>query len=169
MSAVRILPGGRERAWHEAYHCASLCIVGLVPRCARTDFPHDGAAGSVDIDWGEGGHRDPAVAKHVLVSTVLGGLTEGDAGWEWDNWPIDARQMAEGAVGDALMVRELLDHFEMDRVDWAHVLWQAEQLGRRQDFRRLVVRIAAELEQIEVLHADDLRALMEPDREAMAA
>lgn len=72
-------------------------------------------------------------------------------------------------MGDALMVRELLDHFELDRVDCAHVLWQAEQLGRRQDFRRLVVRIANELERVEVLTADDLRALMEPAPEAVAS
>jgi hypothetical protein len=84
------------------------------------------------------------------------------------NWPIDAGQMAEGAVGDALMARELLDHFGMDRVDWCHVLWEADRLGRRQDFRRLVVRIADELERVELLCADDLRALMDPDREATA-
>ena len=167
MSAVRTLPGGRERAWHEAYHAAALCVSGLVPKCVRTDFPRDGAAGSVDIDWGEGGHRNPAAAKAVLVSIVLGGTTEGWQGWELGNWPIDARQMAEGAVGDALMVRELLDHFEMDRVDWCHILWKTQRLLRRQDFRRLVVRIASELERVEVLHADDLRNLMEP--EAVAA
>jgi hypothetical protein len=57
----------------------------------------------------------------------------------------------------------------MDRVDWCHVLWQADRLGRRQDFRRLVVRIADELERVELLYADDLRALMDPDREASAA
>ena len=67
------------------------------------------------------------------------------------------------------MARELLEHFGMDRVDWCHVLWQAQQLGRREDFRRLVVRIADELERLELLHADDLRALMDPDREASAA
>jgi hypothetical protein len=167
--SVRVLPGGRERAWHEAYHCAALCIAGLVPKCARTDFPHDGAAGSVDIDWGEGGYRNPAAAKAVLVSIILGGTTEGRQGWEWDNWPIDPRQMAEGAVGDALMARELLDHFEMDQVDWCHVLWQADRLGRRQDFRRLVVRVADALERVELLYADDLRALMDPDGEASAA
>jgi hypothetical protein len=105
----------------------------------------------------------------VLVSIVLGGTTEGHGGWEWDNWPIDARHMAEGAVGDALMARELAEHFEMDRVDWCHVLWQADRLGRRQDFRRLVVRVADELERVELLYADDLRALMDPDREASAA
>ena len=77
--------------------------------------------------------------------------------------------MAEGAGGDALMARELFKHFEMDRVDWCHVLWQADRLGRRQDFRRLVVRIADELEGVEVLDADDLRALMDLDREAAAA
>jgi hypothetical protein len=93
----------------------------------------------------------------VLVAIVLAGTTEGWQGWEWDNWPIDARQMAEGAVGDALTVRELLDHFEMDWVDWCNVLWQADRLGRRQDFRRLVVRIAEELERVELLYADDLR------------
>jgi hypothetical protein len=167
--SVRVLPGGRERARHEAYHCAALCLAGLVPKCARTDFPHAGAAGSVDIDWGEGGQRNPAAAKAVLVAIVLGGTTEGHRGWEWGNWPIDARQMAEGAVGDALMARELAEHFEMDRVDWCHVLWQADRLGRRQDFRRLVVRIADELERVEVLYADDLRTLMEPDWETSAA
>jgi hypothetical protein len=35
---------------------------------------------------------------------------------------------------------------------------------RRQDFRRLVVRITDELERVEVLSADDLKALMEADR-----
>jgi hypothetical protein len=48
-------------------------------------------------------------------------------------------------------------------------LWQADRLGRRQDFRRLVVRVADELERVELLYADDLRALMEPDQEASAA
>ena len=138
-----------------------------MPKCARTDFPGD-AAGSVDVDWGEGGYRNPAVAKAVFVAVVLGGTTEGWHGWEWGNWPIDPREMAERAVGDALMARELIEHFEMDRVDWCQVLWLAEQLGRRQDFRRLVVRIADELERLEVLYADDLRALMEPDREPVA-
>ena len=85
---------------------------------------------------------------------VLGATTEGSAGWEWETWPIDPAKVAEGARGDALMVLELLEHFDMDRVDWCHVLWQAEQLGRRQDFRRLVVRITDELERVEVLYAE---------------
>ena len=146
---------------HEAYHCAGLCIAGLVPKCARTDFPHDGAAGSVDIDWGAGG---PCSSRLFWAGPPR--VTGAGSG---DNWPIDAGQMAEGAVGDALMARELFDHFEMDRVDWSHVLWPADKLARRQDFRRLVVRIADELERAELLYADDLRALIDPDREASAA
>jgi hypothetical protein len=35
--------------------------------------------------------------------------------------------------------------------------------------RRLVVRIADELKRVEVLYADDLRALMDLDRDASAA
>jgi hypothetical protein len=165
----RTLPSGRQIAWHEAYHAAALCIVGLIPTCARTDWPSDLEAGEVTIDWGPGGYRDPARAKDVLVSTVAGALTEGNRGWDWENWPIDPWLVAEGARGDALMARELVDHFELERIDWHHILWKADRLVRRQDFRRLVVRIANELERVEVLHADDLRALMEPDREAMAA
>jgi len=164
-----VYPTGRERARHEAYHAAALCLAGLVPKCARTDFPGNAfpgdAAGLVDIDWGEGGYRNPAAAKDVLVALVLGATTEGSRGWEWETWPPDPAKVAEGARGDALLVLELLEHFDLGRRDWWDVLWQAEQLGRRQDFRRLVVAIADELERVEVLYADDLKSLMEPDRE----
>ena len=105
----------------------------------------------------------------MLVSVVAGALTEGMRGWAWEICPPDPSEVAEGARGDALFARELVQHFDLDRVDWGHVLWKTEQLVRRQDFRRLVVAIANELERVEVLDADDLRALMEPDREQPAA
>ena len=105
---------------------------------------------------GPRGYRDPARAKDVLVSVVAGALTEGKRGWAWENWPPDPFEVAEGARGDALFAREPVQHFELDRVDWGHVLWKTEQLVRRQDFRRLVVAIANELERVEVLDADDL-------------
>jgi hypothetical protein len=165
----RRLPGARERAGHEANHAAVLCLAGLVPTCVRTDFPNQHEAGAVTVDWGEGGYRDPARATDVLVSVIVGGFTEGPQGWTWENFPVDPGAMAEGAVGDALMVRELLEYFGLGVADWAHALWKADQLGRRRDFRGLVVRIADELERVEVLNADDLRALMEPEREAVAA
>jgi hypothetical protein len=139
-----VLPGAREIARHEAYHAAALCLAGLVPKCVRTDWPDQAAPGATDIDWGEGGYRNPAAAKSVLV-LVLRATTEGSAGWEWETWPIDAAKVAEGARGDALLVLELVEHFDMDRVDWCHDLWRGEQLGRRQDFRRLVVRITEEV------------------------
>jgi hypothetical protein len=165
----RVLPGAREIAWHEAYHAAALCLAGLVPKSVRTDWPSDLEPGEVLIDWGPGGYRDPARAKDVLVSIIAGGLTEGPQGWALDNWPIDPWLMAEGGRGDACSCRELAEHFGVDQVDWCHVLWKAEQLCRRRDFRRLVVRIAAELEDRELLYADDLRGLMEQAEEAMAA
>ena len=165
----RRLPTGREIAWHEAYHAAALCLAGMVPKCVRSDWPSDLKPGSVTIDWGPLGYRDPARTKDVLVSVVAGALTEGKRGWAWDIFPPDPSEVAEGARGDALFARELIQHLELDRVDWAHVLWKTEQLVRRQDFRRLVVAIATELERVEVLDADDLRALMEPDREPAAA
>lgn len=123
----------------------------------------------MDIDWGPGGYRDPARAKDVLVSVVAGAFTEGKQGWSWENFPPDPFEVAEGAHGDALFARELVDHFEMDRVDWSHVLWKTEQLVRRQDFRRLVVAIANELERVELLHAPDLRDLMARDKKRSAA
>jgi hypothetical protein len=103
------------------------------------------------------------------VAIVLGATTEGHQGWEAETWPIDPTKVAEGARGDALMVRELVEHFDFDQVDWCHILWKVQQLGRRQDFRRLVVRIADELERVEVLTADDLKTRMEAERQAVAA
>jgi hypothetical protein len=156
----RVLPSSREIAWHEAYHAAALCIVGLVPRGVRSDWPSNYEAGEVTVDWGPGGYRDPARAKDVLVSVVAGALTEGREGWGFDNWPIDPFVMAEGGRGDGLLARELVDYFGLEQVDWFEVLWKTDRLVRRQDFRGLVVRIANELEDREVLDADDLRSLM---------
>jgi hypothetical protein len=164
----RVLPTSREIAWHEAYHAAALCLAGLAPKCVRCDWPSDYEAGEVTIDWGPGGYRDPAKAKGVLVSVIVGALAEGPQGWEISNWPVDPFAMADGGRGDGLMALELLEHFGFDQVDWCQVLWKANRLVRRQDFRRLVVRIAEELGRVEVLHADDLRALMEPAEAAVA-
>ena len=114
---IRALPSSREIARHEAYHAAALCVVGLIPTRVQTDWPTDHAPGAVTIDWGEGGYRNPAAAKDVLVALVLGATTEGHEGWQWDAWPVDPAKVAEGARGDALMVRELVEHFGFDQVD----------------------------------------------------
>jgi hypothetical protein len=85
------------------------------------------------------------------------------------SYPPDPFEVAEGAQGDALMARELIDHFDIDRVDWGHIVWKAERLVRRKDFRRLVVAIADELERVEVLTVQDLATLMAQDQERAAA
>ena len=68
--------------------------------------------------------------------------------------------VAEGGRTDACFCHELLGHFELGEAEWFHILWRAQRLGRRQDFRRLVVAISSELERVEVLDTADLQALM---------
>jgi hypothetical protein len=164
----RVLPTGREIARHEANHAAALCMAGLVPKCVRTDWPSNTDLGAVTIDWGDDG-INPTSARGVLIAIVLGATTEGFDGWNWESWPIDPEKVAEGTRRDAQQARILADYLELDRFGWAHILWQANRLARRQDFRRLVVAIADELERVEVLHAADLEELMARDSEEVAA
>jgi hypothetical protein len=160
--SVRVLPGSRERGRHEAYHCAALCVLGLVPECVRIDFPHDGAAGSVDLDWGDG--VDRASARSVLIAILLGGMTNGLQGW---NWPIDPDCVPRGARRDAEQARHLAEYLGFDHAGWLHVIREANQLARSYEFRRLVVAITDALERVELLTAEDLRSLMASVEEAV--
>jgi hypothetical protein len=63
----------------------------------------------------------------------------------------------------------LAGYLKFDEVGWLHVSWKVTQFGRRTDFRRLVLAIAAELERVEVLTAPDLERLMAQDRETAVA
>jgi hypothetical protein len=154
------LPTSRSIAMHEAHHAAALCLAGMVPKCVRIDWPRADLAGFVTIDWGDG--ADPDKARRVLVAILLGAMTEGFAGW--DNWPIDPDRALVGARRDAEQARHLAEYLKLDQVGWLHVLWKANQLGRRSGFRRLAVAIADELERVEVLSAEDLRNLLEKER-----
>ncbi len=53
-----------------------------------------------------------------------------------------------------------------DRVMWLFYVWKAHRLAGSSKFRRLVVAIADELERVEVLTADDLKALIKSTEEA---
>ena len=150
---------------HEAHHAAALCLLGMVPKCVRTDWPAPDLFGTVTVDWCDGPDRD--TAERVLLAVVLGGMTEGHKGWR--SWPIDPDRVALGAGRDAEQARMLANYLKLDNAGWLHVLWKANQLGRRKDFRRLVVAIADELECVEVLTAQDLEALMAQDQERAAA
>ena len=113
-------------------------------------------AGFVTVDWGGGADHDKA--KRVLVAVLLGAMTEGFAGW--DNWPIDPNRAPVGARRDAEQARHLAEYLNLEQVGWLHVLWEANQLGRRSGFRRLAVAIADELERVEVLTAQELEELI---------
>jgi hypothetical protein len=163
--SIATLPGAREIARHEAHHAAALCVAGMVPKQVRTDWPGRGLVGSVTVDWGDGPDRDSA--RSMLIAILLGGMTEGFDGWR--RWPLDPDHLPQGARRDAEQARHLAEYLKLDHAGWLHVVWQANQLARRPEFRRLVVRIANELERVEVLTADDLKALMEREREVPAA
>jgi hypothetical protein len=154
------LPTSRSIAMHEAHHVAALYLAGMVPQCVRIDWATAEVAGFVTIDWGDG--ADPDKANRVLVAVLLGAMTEGFAGW--DNWPIDPDRAPVGARRDAEQARHLAEYLKLDQVGWLHVLWKANQLGRRSRFRRLAVAIADELERVEVLSAEDLRNLLEKEQ-----
>jgi hypothetical protein len=94
-------------------------------------------------------------------------MTEGPDGWEL--WPIEPDRMAVGAKRDAEQARTLAGYLKLNEAGWLHVRWKVSQLGRRKDFRRLVVAIADELERVEVLTAQDLEALMTQDQESAVA
>jgi hypothetical protein len=162
---VRALPTSRSAAMHEAHHAAALCLLGMVPKCVRTDWPEPDLFGTVTVDWCDGPDRD--TAGRVLLALVLGGMTEGHKGWR--TWPIDPDRVAVGARRDAEQARTLANYLKLDNAGWLHVLWKANQLGRQRDFRRLAVLIADQLERVEVLTADDLGGLMTRDAEAAAA
>jgi hypothetical protein len=150
---------------HEAHHAAALCVLGMVPKCVRTDWPEADLFGTVTVEWGQGPDRD--TAERVLLAIVLGGMTEGPEGWEL--WPIDPDRIAVGAQRDAKQARTLAKYLKLDEVGWLHSRWKVTRLGRRTDFRRLAVAIADELERVEVLTAQDLERLMEQDRQTAVA
>jgi predicted transcriptional regulator len=69
------------------------------------------------------------------------------------------------------VLEQLADHVGVAAAALSHyerVDRPVDRLVRRRDFRRAVVRIARELERVELLRADDLRTLIEPS-EAVAA
>jgi hypothetical protein len=145
-------PSSRSIAIHEATHAAALMFAGMTPECVRVDWPEQTSVGLTTIDWGDGITRESA--RPVLIAILLGAMTDGYEGW--DEWPIDPDRVSSLARRDAEQARRLAEYLKFDMVDWEHVRSQAKQLARRQDFRRLTVAIADELEYREVLHREDL-------------
>jgi hypothetical protein len=149
------LPSSRSVAIHEANHAAALMLAGMTPECVRVDWPEETSIGLTTIDWGDGLTRESA--RPVLIAILLGGTADSYHGW--DEWPIDPDRVSPLARRDAAQARRLAEYLKFDMVDWAHVHWQAKQLANRQDFRRLAVAIANELEYREVLYRADLERI----------
>ena len=58
------------------------------------------------------------------------GPHRGQAGMGLGQLPSRPFELAEGAQGDALTARELVEHFDIDQVNWHHILWKTEQMIR---------------------------------------
>jgi hypothetical protein len=71
-----------------------------------------------------------------------------------------------GSRRDAEQARHLAEYLGLDHAGWLHVIWQANQLARGYEFRRLVVALTDALERVELLTAADLRSLMASTEEA---
>ena len=158
---MTVLPPAREVARHEANHAAALLVAGLPPKCVRIDWPTANEAGTTIIDWGDGADREKA--RDVLRAILVGGMCNGFEGW--DRWPIDPERVPEGARRDAEQAAHLAQYLKLDRAGWLFHVWRAHQLAKQSSFRRLAVRIANELERIEVLCADDLQRIYDATRE----
>jgi hypothetical protein len=150
---TRTLPTASALAWHEAHHCAVLCMAGMVPKTVRTDWPDATTLGQCRIDWGDdGATREKAV--HVLISVLAGPMADGET-WK-DNWPIDPGRVSVHARSDAEHAARLAKFLRLDHAGWLHTVWRTRRLLASPAFRRLVVVIADRLEHVEYLDADDL-------------
>jgi hypothetical protein len=86
-------PADFQVAAHEGHHAAGLLLQGLPPERVEI-VGDDRLAGSVSIDWGEGGATH-GKARRVLLAIICGGRCEGAAGW--DSWPLDPNKVPPAA------------------------------------------------------------------------
>jgi hypothetical protein len=162
---MRVLPSDRQIAMHEAHHAAALLLLGLPPGGARIDQPSADEAGNVEVDWGDS--ITPDRTRRVLLAIIVGGRCEGGQGWS--DWPLDPDRVPVRARSDADKARYLAERLDFDAVDWQVALLDARHLSDRRKFRRLVLAIAAALEEREVLERADLVRIFEATREETAA
>lgn len=151
------LPSTRSTAWHEAAHCAALCLAGLTPLVCRVDWPERTLLGSTHPDWE---HNDftPDTMYALLISVLQGPLNDGQ---RVDAWPIDPDTWEDGSHKDGEQAEFIAQWLGFDAagVDWHYAIFRAQKLGRDRTFRRLVVEIAGALEDKEVLFQSELQQL----------
>jgi hypothetical protein len=155
---VTITMPPRSTAVHEGAHAAGLLAQGLVPSRVYVRRPehHFERVGGVVIDWASGPTRE--TARKVLLSILTGAMAEGMTGWDW---PIDPEAVAPAAKRDAQQARVLATYCLLDRTGWSRLRWEAEKLARDGHYRRLLLAIAAELEEKDELSASDLKRIFE--------
>jgi hypothetical protein len=152
------LPTGREVAWHEAHHAAALCLAGLTPLVARTDWPTPTLAGVVKPDW-ERHPIDDRTMGALLVAILMGPISEGEPVFTHVAWPIDPDEWQDGCQADAAQLSFVAQWLGLDLVDYMKVVCEAGRLAKDLRYRRLVVAIAHALERDEIVLQPELEQL----------
>jgi hypothetical protein len=107
--------------------------------------------------------RHKLAATTVLRAVIAGGQCDGG---DWIRFPLDPDQFPAECRRDVEHCCTLCRYLGIDNTaDWLWHVFNAEQLWKRQDFRRLVVTITTRLQCSEVLSKQDLIELLEEERD----
>ena len=147
-----------ETSWHEAHHAASLCLDGLTPLVARIDWPTATLAGTVRPDW-ETHDINEHTMRRLLISVLLGPISEGERVYVHVAWPINPAEWQDGCQADAKQAAFITQWLGIGLADYIRYVYAADQRAKDLRFLRLVVAIAHELERSEVLMQPELERL----------
>jgi hypothetical protein len=157
-----LLPGHRDIARHESWHCASLLRAGLAPLLVRIDnWPDEDLLGRVRIDWEAVNPSDPSVLREVLISALLAPLAEGETQVSATCWPIDADRWQDGNQRDAEQAAFLADRLKLDQIAWGRIIHEAEKRLRDPRVCALVDKITTALDIKGLLFQHELTQLAE--------
>lgn len=145
-------PSSRRVCSHEANHCSSLIMSGLMPLWVRVDWPTDRLRGSVGLDW-DSWPATPHTLRLLLIAALQGPASDGSLN---DDWPIEPTNWDDGSRQDAEQAALIASHLAFDRVDWHSAIYQADGLRRDFHYRTLAVTLTHELERVEVLLQPEL-------------
>jgi hypothetical protein len=153
------LPGSRSTARHEAAHAASLIMSGLTPLAVQADQPTERLLGRVLTDWENHDLTERNLREHllsILVAPLLEGERIDDTRWrpDFDGW-------CDHCATDARQAQFLIKLLRLNRFDWIGVVCRARRRTRDQTFRRLLVAIADEVEELECVLQPELDRIAE--------
>jgi hypothetical protein len=158
------LPGLRERARHEAAHCAAMLHMDWPPLSCRIDFPHTNgelSAGSTAPDWdGRGGLSEDGM-RDFAIAVLVAFHAEGEPVTVLDGWPLEDCPRFEnaGLSGDVRQLNFCGQWLSLTHVEFLQLVFKAERMWRDRRFRRLMVKVAEQLDDLELVLKPELQAI----------